>query len=346
MAKVGIITFLHNENYGSSLQAYALQRAVREAGHDCEHIDYMPDRKEKIRNLLCSGNDLKLIAEGLRKRSVRSAQQGAREKSGAIPAFYRERMKLGPVCRNRAELRNQAEKYDILVCGSDQIWNPVWLNPAYFLTFAPEGIRKVAYAASLGIRTMPAARKVRKIRKWTEGFSAISVREEEGAELLEKMTGLKADVMPDPVCLLSREEWEEVAVPCGDGPYLLCYFIGENESYWEKVRKLSAESGLPVRVIPVTAESYASGYELLDDIGPERFLGAIRNASLFCTDSFHGLAFGTIFGTKTEVIRRYREDDPESKNSRVDHFLRLRDEKGPDRIREEGREWLARQLKA
>ena len=248
MAKVGIITFLHNENYGSSLQAYALQSAVREAGHDCEHIDYMPDRKEKIRNLLCSGNDLKLIAEGLRKRSVRSAQQGAREKSGAIPAFYRERMKLGPACRNRAELRKQAEKYDILVCGSDQVWNPVWLNPAYFLTFAPEGTRKVAYAASLGIRTMPAARKVRKIRKWTEGFSAISVREEEGAELLEKMTGLKADVMPDPVCLLSREEWEEVAVPCGEGPYLLCYFIGENESYWEKVRKLSAESGLPVRV--------------------------------------------------------------------------------------------------
>ena len=28
MARIGIITFLHNDNYGSSLQAYALQQAI------------------------------------------------------------------------------------------------------------------------------------------------------------------------------------------------------------------------------------------------------------------------------------------------------------------------------
>ena len=38
MKRVGIITFLHNDNYGSSLQAYALQRAVRELGFEAEHI--------------------------------------------------------------------------------------------------------------------------------------------------------------------------------------------------------------------------------------------------------------------------------------------------------------------
>ena len=30
MAEAGIITFLHNNNYGSALQAYALQRVVVE----------------------------------------------------------------------------------------------------------------------------------------------------------------------------------------------------------------------------------------------------------------------------------------------------------------------------
>ncbi len=345
MARVGIITFLHNENYGSSLQAYALQRVIREAGYTCEHIDYRPDRKEKLKNLIRSGNNPKLVAEGLRKRSVKASQQGAREKSHAIPAFYREHMKLSPVCRNEAELRKQGGQYDILVCGSDQIWNPVWLNPAYFLTFAPEGARKVAYAASLGIRTMPAEQKARKIRKWTEGFSAVSVRETEGAELMERMTGRRPAVAPDPVCLLSRDDWNGIAIPGGNEPYLLCYFIGENPKYWEQVRKLAAESGLPVRVIPVTAESYGAGFELLDGISPAEFLGSVRDASLFCTDSFHGLAFGTIFSTKTELIRRYREDDPESKNSRVDHFLRLTEQKGLDNIREEGRSWLLAHLK-
>ncbi len=345
MASVGIITFLHNANYGSSQKAYELPRTVRSMGHECVHLDYQPDRTEKIRNLLTSGNDLKLIADGLRKRSVKAGQQGAREKSNAIPAFYQKTMRLSPACRNRKELREACAGLETLICGSDQIWNPVWLNPAYFLTFAPEGIRRIAYAASLGISTLPSEKKIRKIRKWTEAFDRISVREEEGARIFRQMTGIEAAVTPDPVCLLSREEWEDIAEagPEGD-PYLLCYFIGENDTYLEKVRRLQAETGLRVLVVPVTAGSYRSGYELLDGAGPEAFLGAVRNAALFCTDSFHGLAFGTIFGTKTELIRRYREDDPESKNSRVDHFQRMIAEKGMEQIRTEGREWLKNAL--
>ena len=346
MARVGIITFLHNDNYGSSLQAYALQRAVRDMGHDCEHLDYRPDRAEKIRNLLKSGNSPKLLLDGVRKRSVKAGQQGAREKSSAIPLFYQNTMRLSTPCRNQKELRAAADRYDVLICGSDQIWNPVWLNPAYFLTFAPQDTRKIAYAASLGVSTLPAEAKIRKIRKWTEGFEAISVREKEGAALLKRMTGRDAEVMPDPVCLLSREEWAEAAAPAPEGePYLLCYFIGENPAYWDKVSRLQAQTGLKVIVMPVTAEGYRSGYELLDGAGPEAFLGAMKDAAMLCTDSFHGLAFGTIFGTRTELIRRYREDDPESKNSRVDHFRRLTAQKGMDEIRQEGRAWLESKIK-
>ncbi len=345
MSRVGILTFLHNDNYGSSLQAYALQRVIRELGHDCAHLDYMPDRKEKIRNMLLSGNSPKLILEGLRKRSVKAGQEGARNKSTAIPAFYERRMKLSRKCRNASELRNVSKEYDILVCGSDQIWNPVWLNQAYFLTFVPEGKRKVAYAPSLGIRTLPAAGKIRKIRKWTKGFDAVSVREEEGAELLEKMTGIRAEVMPDPVCLLSREEWAEIAAPAPSGErYMLCYFIGTNDTYREQVRRISEKTGLRVLEIPVTAEGYHASFEKLEGIGPEEFLGAIQGADCFCTDSFHGLVLGTILGVRTEVLRRYREDDPESKNSRVDNFLRLIKEKSIGELRTQGREWLLKNL--
>ncbi len=347
MARVGILTFLHNDNYGSSLQAYALQRTVRDLGHDCEHLDYQPDGTEKIRNLLSSGNSMKLILDGIRKRSVKAGRQGARDKSAAIQAFYQKTMRLSRPCRNQAELKAAAAHDDFLICGSDQIWNPVWLNPAYFLTFAPENTRKIAYAASLGISTLPDEAKIRKIRKWTEGFEAVSIREKEGAALLRKMTGLEPEVMPDPVCLLSAEEWTETAAPAPEGePFLLCYFIGENPVYWDNVSRLQAETGLRVLVMPVTAESYQSGYALLDGAGPEDFLGAVRAAAMVCTDSFHGLAFGTIFGVRTELIRRYREDDPESKNSRVDHFRRLTAQKGMEEIRREGREWLKNALES
>lgn len=344
MSNVGVMTFLHNDNYGSSLQAYALQRVISELGHSCEHIDYLPDQTEKIRNLLQSGNNPKLILDGIRKREVKSEQAGARQKSNAIPEFYRRRMKLTPPCRNAQELSDRSRQFDILLCGSDQIWNPVWMNPAYFLTFMTEK-KKIAYAASLGVRELPKEQKIRKIRRWTQDFEAISVREEEGADLMQKMTGKRPEVMPDPVCLLSAQEWEEIAAkpPEGD-PYLLCYFVGENEQYWENVRQLQKETGLRVLVIPVTAESYRNGYERLDGAGPEEFLGAIQNAACFCTDSFHGLAFGTIFGVRMELMRRYSDSDPENKNSRVDHFLRLTKEKGTGELRNLGRSWLHEKL--
>ena len=345
MAGAGIITFLHNHNYGSSLQAYALQRVIRELGIPCEHLDYRPDSREKIRNLLESGNSPKLVLEGLRKREVRMEQGGARRKDELIRAFYRKHLQLSEPCRNRQELRERSRKYGLLLCGSDQIWNPVWLNPAYFLTFADKEQPKIAYAASLGVSRMPKAGKVSRIRRWTADFSAVSVREEEGALLLEKMTGRKAEVMPDPVCLLSPEEWNETAGSApGGAPYLLCYFIGENPAYWQRVRELERETGLRVLVLPVTGESYESGYELLDGAGPEDFLSAVRETACLCTDSFHGLVFGTLFGRRTELIRRDREGDPESKNSRVDQFLRLTKEKGTAELRESGRMWLKEQL--
>ena len=103
MARAGIITFLHNNNYGSSLQAYALQRTIREMGYECVHLDYRPDRTEKIRNLVLSGNSPKLILEGIRKREVRADQNGARIKSEAIPAFYDKYMQLSSPCRNQEE---------------------------------------------------------------------------------------------------------------------------------------------------------------------------------------------------------------------------------------------------
>ena len=345
MAKVGIITFLHNDNFGSTLQAYALQKTVRDLGFECKHLDYNPDRTEKIRNLLRSGNNLKLVLEGIRKKRVRDGQSGARQKSLAIPVFYKKHMQMSGRCRNKRDLKNASRDCDLLLCGSDQIWNPVWLNEAYFLTFAEKDTPRIAYAPSLGVSHMPKRSKVQKIRRWTEGFKSLSVREEEGAALLEQMTGRRAAVMPDPVCLLSVKEWNDVAgeSPRG-GPYLLCYFIGENAKYWAKVRQLQQETGVRVFVIPVTAESYRSGYELLDGAGPEGFLGAVKGADCFCTDSFHGLAFGTIFGVRTELLRRYSDSDPESKNSRVDHFLRLVRENGTETIRKQGRSWLKTRL--
>ena len=165
---------------------------------------------EKAMNMLSCGNNPRLLIDGIRKRKVQSDQQGAREKKDQILDFYARRMQLSIPCHNRKELAEISHHYDALVCGSDQIWNPVWMNPAYFLDFAEPEKTRIAYAPSLGISTEPGRLKRKKIRQLTALFDAISVREEEGARLMVTISGKRPPVMPDPVCLLTKAEWEEI----------------------------------------------------------------------------------------------------------------------------------------
>ena len=324
MARVGVMTFLHNENYGSTLQAWALQQVLADLGHEAEHIDYRPSREEKLRNLLTNGNSPRLIVEGLRKRSVKAARPGAREKAASFDDFYRDHMRLSPPCATHAALRQAARRYDLLLCGSDQIWSPVWLNPAYFLDFAAPGQPRLAYAPSLGVSRMPKGRKARRMARLLRGFSALSVREEEGAALLRGITGKDVPVLPDPVLLLERARWLALAdmPPADTEPYLLCYFIGDSPAYWENARRTAAEQGLGIRVLPVTEASYQQNLPLADGAPPTQWLGWLACAAAVCTDSFHGAAFATLLHRPLYLRRRYREDDPESKNSRIDQLLR------------------------
>ena len=318
MAHIGIMTFLHNDNYGSALQALALQRAILGMGlHDAEDIDYRPSRAEKTLNLLESGNSPALVLEGIRKRRVRSYG----ETSELHERFLREHLALSEPCADRAALKRVAKQYDVLICGSDQIWSPVWLNPAYFLDFTDKP--RIAYAPSLGVKELPGPAKRRRIAELVRPFSAVSVREEEGAELLEKLTGARPAVLPDPVILRTREQWQTLAeMPERRAPYLLCYFIGDQEAYWQRVKALSRELGVPALVVPKTEVAYRAGYELAEGVSPERWLGLLNGAEYVVTDSFHGAAFACLLNKPFTVLRRYREDDPESKNSRVDQLLR------------------------
>ena len=315
MTRIGVMTFLHNDNYGSILQAWALQRTLLDLGFDSTHIDYAPSRQEKIRNLLRSGNSPRLILEGMRKKSATGKMHGG------FDEFRREHIRTTAVCRDHTALAKAAEEFDVLVCGSDQIWSPVWLNPAYFLDFADKP--KVSYAPSLGVKELPGFAKQRKMVRLVKRFSAVSVREQEGAALIERLTGHEPVVLPDPVMLVTKEEWQSVtdkSVP--QEKYILCYFIGENPSYWEKVAEVAAQEQCAVRVIPRTEGARNSGYPLEEDVPPQRWLGLIDGAAHVVTDSFHGAAFSSILNKKCTIVRRYREDDPESKNSRIDQLLR------------------------
>ncbi|MBQ6564958.1 MAG: polysaccharide pyruvyl transferase family protein [Clostridia bacterium] len=319
MPRAGVMSFLHNGNYGSILQAYALERVIESLHVEVEHIDYVPNQKEKLKNLITCGNSPSLIFEGMRKRSV----PGAQARAEALDAFRKRKLHLSERCHNHEDLVKIADHYDVLIAGSDQIWSPSWLNPAYFLDFS-ETKAKIAYACSLGVKTMPGKRKAELMASLLSQFQSISVREDEGAELIHQMTGRPAEVLPDPVLLLTPEEWLEFGEQAerGNGK-LLCYMIGSNPQYWDRVRRTAELLELEPLVIPMTEESRAQKMECIDGLSPEGFVGLFAGSSYVITDSFHGAMFSTIFSKQHTVLRRYDDSDKESKNSRIDQIQRL-----------------------
>lgn len=302
--KAGILTFHYAHHYGAQLQAYALMRAIRLLGVDCEIINYV--RKDNI-----EGSSL--FKKGLSLRSVLSNldtllhYRSLKKRHDRFNSFVSGEMKLSEkFYGSYLELCDDPPVYDVYVCGSDQVWNPLIFSektydPAFFADFAKSG-RRVAYAPSFGISSIPEDRR-EELAGYLEKFDCLSVREKQGEKIIGETAGREAVTVLDPTLLLTADEWGRLAAvpetyggyPIKDSGYILCYFITDARKYAEYVQAISEKFGLPVvslcgsrRVVPQTKRKML-------DCGPREFLGLFAGASVVCTDSFHGTVFSLIF---------------------------------------------------
>lgn len=121
------------------------------------------------------------------------------------------------------------DRYDYFIAGSDQIWNPSFVDlKNEFLQFADRN-KRIAYAASFGVSEIPAD-KVEIVKKGLEGIDYISVREQAGSKIVKDLTGRDVPVLVDPTLLLTSEEWEKVMerpVWYRDEKYILVYFLSK-----------------------------------------------------------------------------------------------------------------------
>lgn len=295
--KAGILTFHHAHHYGAQLQAYALMRAVQKAGAECEVINY-------VRVDTTEGN--RLFKKGLSARSLLSNANTLlnygklKKRYSRFESFVHDGMNLSDKFYSTyGQLEKDAPVYDVYVCGSDQIWNPLiyrenTFDPAFFADFAKSG-RRIAYAPSFGISSIPEDKR-ELLRHYLDRFECLSVREKQGETIIRDIAGREAQTVLDPTLLLKGEDWSAVSsAPSYGEPYILCYFITDGRKYGSFVQELSEKYKLPVvslcgsrRVVPETRHKVL-------DAGPREFLGLFRNASVVCTDSFHGTVFSINF---------------------------------------------------
>lgn len=180
----------------------------------------------------------------------------------------------------------EIDQYDAFICGSDQVWNPIYqdVSKIRFLTFAKPN-KRIALAPSFGVAEIPESRK-KIYTEWLQGIDFLSVREESGAKIIKELVGRKVPVLIDPTLMLKVEEWDQIAnKPVGFDKklYLLTYFLGNKTKTYEKeIKKLAYEKNL--QIVDLSEISKFEYYTY----GPAEFLWLVKNAEYICTDSFQG----------------------------------------------------------
>ena len=291
--KAGLVTFYHLHHYGAILQAAATQRALASLGWDCETIDYFVNQDIRILKPPTTpgraANDAynTLHYPALKRRWQR------------FETFSKAHLNL--TSRRYAsweELKRAALPYDLLISGSDQIWNPTIFpdgrfDPVFFGTFSP--LRKIAYAPSFGVGHLPEGME-EELKGYLCAFSHLSVREASGRDIVREAAGREAEVVLDPTLLLTAEDWSALAAErVVRGEYILCYCIARSGALEPYIRRLAEETGLPVVQLCGTRRKLHPKAKLIFDAGPAEFLSLFRHAAYVCTNSFHGTVFSVQF---------------------------------------------------
>ena len=236
------------------------------------------------------------------------------------------------IVKNEKQYIDVCNSLDLLIFGSDQIWNPNWFHPFYYADYQQITTPRVAYAPSIGV-TKIMSEKVEKYEKALERFAKISVREESGVEVIQRITKQECIKVVDPTLLLAASEWDEIFnTKSTDDDYVLLYLLNDNKNHIQAAIEYAKKIGIKLKIIPYKNDTYLCNGEVIADAGPKEFLELIKNAHMVITDSFHGMIFSIIYRKQFYILTRFDDKKQDSQNSRIYQII---DEYGlHDRLQE------------
>lgn len=322
--KIKTLTTYDVYNYGASLQAYALQTYLADLGNDVEIINYQPEyltRKYDYKwvnpESWMSRYVVTRCVYRIMKYLQRQTTLGRKRKFDEFNHKILKETKCkyltyDDLCQNPPE----AELY---IVGSDQIWNVFYetgRDPAFYFDFVKKGV-KASYAASFSYLDID-NENLERIKKSLSTFKAVSVREYQGIDILNKI-GIKGTWVLDPVFLLSVDKWKMLMSDFKKTePYLLVYDFEGNGLLEKFAKNYAQKKGLKIYSITDTyPRLYAD--KNFNCAGPKEFLSLIYNCDAFVSNSFHGTAFSIIFHKPVFVFNRHRH----KVNSRMQSLMKL-----------------------
>ena len=295
MKKVGILSMQRIYNYGSFLQAYGLKNVLEDLGCSVEFVDYHP---------------------GKCLMGVKNGSGLSRKFSKAVEVFQggaplREKLRFIKYKKNYAanyypylginETMNYAPELDLLIIGSDEVFNCVQDNTN--VGFSPElfgegnrAKRLISYAASFGNTTVDKLEKYNvksKVAAWLNNFDSVSVRDANSGAVVEALTGKMPTYNLDPVLAYDFiGQCKRIPVTVPESNYLLLYGYSGRFSREEckEIRKYAKQRGLKIFCIGGVQDCC----DKFIDCDPFHVIAYFKNADCVITDTFHGTILSVI----------------------------------------------------
>ena len=316
--KYGVITFHFCKNYGALLQNYALVKYLRKIGKETYTLNAISEKQEKNNSLYNSKKGIKKI---LRNIILFPLHKKRTEQNERFIEFRNAYLFCTEIVENENELCNliRKEQFDVLITGSDQVWNPQNqdFESMFFLPFKIAA-KKYGYAVSLGPAT---GKDLAPFKNEIMDFQVVGIREIGSIQTIRQFNdSVRYNV--DPVLLLDANDWVSLSTIGRqqiDESYLICYFINKKgmDVYYNVAKQCAKELGLKLYIINSNYSKYSYMNNTIVDAGPIEFVQLIKNAEFVCTDSFHGTVFSTILNTPFVSFIK----STETTDSRVRDFL-------------------------
>lgn len=277
--KIGVLTFHRCINYGSYWQARCLVEGLRVRGHDAVLLDH-DDPHVRYAEWRCAFQPLlpvRTAREDLHAYAVKTRR--FLEAFDALPQSHRFAL-------DRPE---DAGEYDLVLVGSDEVWN--FSHPWYGgkPIFFGEGLRTkrlASYAASFGNHDAASGMAAEYAERLAR-FDTIAVRDDNGRRLVRDATGREPALVLDP-CL----QFPPVFPPANEpNPYLLVYGHGFPDWFGPAVSRWAADNAC--RTISVGYRNDWVDEQRLD-AGPLDFAALMTGASAVATNFFHGCVFALL----------------------------------------------------
>lgn len=327
--KVAILTFARTNNYGATLQCYALSKYIENYGHIVDIINvplikagafrqksFRERLQNKWKSIYKRINPIK--TEDYYIRFLRTKEQLEQDKE-----YDRQNMLLFDAFRDKyfpnltheyiteEDFINDYPDADLYIVGSDQVWNPWVTNVQYslfFFSFVREKKKCISYAACMGGNTNFRYKKdeIYTIKKLLKRFDGISVRDTTGLSILRKRFHIDAIQVLDPTFLPSIDVYNPILSDSkinAKGCLFSFKFI-INDSWVKVIRYIAEKKKLDIRMdsclIPINGLRFRPKCSVAD------WLCLIKTSDFIFTDSFHGMVFCILFKKNFIATPSYR----------------------------------------